>query len=98
MEATTATPSHTGSRTIADLLPRAAELFGEQVAVKHKAADGGWHELTFAEAGGWCGSAGRGGGSARVVRPSRPPGAGPRGGPPPNLLAPPASGLDVRVV
>ncbi len=51
MEATTATPSRTGSRTIADLLPRAAEQFGEHVAVKHKDADGGWRELTFAEVG-----------------------------------------------
>ena len=52
MEATTAAPLHTGSRTIADLLPRAAELFGEHVAVKHKDADGGWRALTFAEVGG----------------------------------------------
>ena len=51
MEATTASPSHTGSRTIADLLPRAAEVFGEHVAVKHKDADGQWRELTFAEVG-----------------------------------------------
>jgi len=51
MEATTATPSRTGSRTIADLLPRAAELFGGHVAVKHKDGEGGWRELTFAEVG-----------------------------------------------
>jgi long-chain acyl-CoA synthetase len=52
MEATTAAPLHTGSRTIADLLPRAAELFGDHVAVKHKDADGVWCALTFAEVGG----------------------------------------------
>ena len=51
MEATTAAPLHTGSRTIADLLPRAAERFGGHVAVKHKDADGGWRSLTFSEVG-----------------------------------------------
>jgi long-chain acyl-CoA synthetase len=51
MEATAAsTPSKTGSKTIADLLPRAAELFGDRTAVKHK-ADGAWHDVTFAEVG-----------------------------------------------
>jgi long-chain acyl-CoA synthetase len=51
MEASTATPSSTGSRTIADLLPRAAQRYGEHVAVRHKTADGTWRELTFTEVG-----------------------------------------------
>jgi long-chain acyl-CoA synthetase len=52
MEATAAsgTSPTTGSKTIADLLPRAVELFGDQTAVRHK-ADGGWRDLTFAEVG-----------------------------------------------
>src|SRR3712207_5502967 len=54
MEATTApaTPESTGSRTIADLLPRAAEKFGDCIAVKHldKAA-GEWRDVTFREVG-----------------------------------------------
>jgi len=51
MEATsTATPSGTGSRTIADLLPRAASLYGSNLAVKRKTPDG-WVDLTFAEVG-----------------------------------------------
>jgi len=51
MEATTtATPSGTGSRTIADLLPRAASLYGDNLAVKRKTPDG-WVDLTFAEVG-----------------------------------------------
>jgi long-chain acyl-CoA synthetase len=60
MEASTATPSGTGSRTIADLLPRAAALFGDHVAVKHKDADGSWRELTFAEVGEIAQEIGRG--------------------------------------
>ena len=51
MEATTtATPSGTGSRTIADLLPRAASMYGGNLAVKRKTPDG-WVDLTFAEVG-----------------------------------------------
>jgi long-chain acyl-CoA synthetase len=51
MEATTtATPSGTGSRTIADLLPRAASLYGDNLAVKRKTPDG-WVDLTFTEVG-----------------------------------------------
>ena len=49
MEATTACRSCTGSRTIADLLPRAAALFGDHVAVKHKDADGDWRAVSFVE-------------------------------------------------
>jgi long-chain acyl-CoA synthetase len=49
MEATTASET-TGSSTIADLLPRAAELFATRVAQKHK-VDGEWREITFAELG-----------------------------------------------
>ncbi|MBX5441617.1 MAG: long-chain fatty acid--CoA ligase [Solirubrobacteraceae bacterium] len=51
MEATTATPAGTGSRTIADLLPRAVAMFGDRLAVKHRTPDG-WADLTFAEVGG----------------------------------------------
>jgi long-chain acyl-CoA synthetase len=40
----------TGSETIADLLPRAVELFGDRVAQKHK-VDGQWRDVTFAELG-----------------------------------------------
>jgi long-chain acyl-CoA synthetase len=51
MEATTAsTPSRTGSTTIADLLPRAADLFGERTAVRRK-VDGAWQDVSFAEVG-----------------------------------------------
>jgi long-chain acyl-CoA synthetase len=48
MEAGTRTTTH--SRTIADLLPRAAETFGDKVAIKHK-ADGEWRDVTFAQVG-----------------------------------------------
>ncbi len=37
-----------GSVTIADLLARAAELFGDRVAQKHK-VDGEWRDITFAQ-------------------------------------------------
>ncbi len=40
----------TGSNTIADLLARAVELFGDRAAQKHK-VDGQWRDLTFAEVG-----------------------------------------------
>jgi long-chain acyl-CoA synthetase len=48
MEATTPTPARTGSKTIADLLPRAADLYAGRVAVRHK-VDGAWRDRTFAE-------------------------------------------------
>jgi long-chain acyl-CoA synthetase len=38
----------TGSNTIADLLPRAVEQFGDRVAQKHK-EDGAWRDITLAE-------------------------------------------------
>src|SRR5436190_17662879 len=46
MEAGTAPRQSTGSRTIADLLPKAAELYGDKVAQKHK-VDGEWRAVTF---------------------------------------------------
>ena len=46
MEAGTAAQS-TGSKTIADLIGRAAELYGDRVAARHK-ADGEWHDVTYA--------------------------------------------------
>jgi long-chain acyl-CoA synthetase len=55
MEATTAAAAgaasdRTGSKTIADLAPLAAEKFADKVAVKHK-HDGEWVDVTFAEVG-----------------------------------------------
>src|SRR3954464_7111322 len=44
------TKQTTGSRTIADLLPRAAQTFASRTAVKHK-VDGEWRDVTFAEVG-----------------------------------------------
>ncbi len=55
MEATTAPSSArqtTGSTTIADLLPKAAELFADKTAIKHKdRASGEWRDVTFREVG-----------------------------------------------
>ncbi len=48
MEAGT-TPT-TGSTTIADLLPRAAEMYADKVAVRHKVGDD-WVDVTFAQVG-----------------------------------------------
>jgi long-chain acyl-CoA synthetase len=45
---TASAPLTTGSHTIADMLPRAVELFGNRVAQKHK-VDGEWRDVTFAE-------------------------------------------------
>jgi long-chain acyl-CoA synthetase len=50
MEATTASSPSTGSRTIADLLPLAAEKYASQVALRHK-RDGEWHDVTYAAVG-----------------------------------------------
>jgi len=50
MEAGTTPAGGTGSTTIADLCARAAETFGDQVAIKHK-VDGAWRDVTFAEVG-----------------------------------------------
>src|SRR3954469_25270198 len=46
MEAGTAPQQSTGSRTIADLLPKAAEMYGDKVAQKHK-VDGEWRDVSF---------------------------------------------------
>jgi long-chain acyl-CoA synthetase len=45
--ATSATEASTGSKTIADLLPLAAERYGDRVAVQHK-HDGTWRDVTVA--------------------------------------------------
>ena len=50
MEAGTTPAQGTGSMTIADLCARAAEQFGDQVAIKHK-VDGAWRDVTFAQVG-----------------------------------------------
>ncbi len=50
MEAGTAASHSTGSRTIADLMVRAAEQFADRVAVRHK-VDGDWRDVTYAEVG-----------------------------------------------
>jgi long-chain acyl-CoA synthetase len=47
MEAT-AMVSSTGSRTIADMIPRAATEHAEKTAVRFK-RDGAWHDVTYAE-------------------------------------------------
>ncbi len=58
METTSASPT-TGSNTIADLLPRALELYGGRVAQKHK-VDGEWRDITFSEMGEIVSEIGRG--------------------------------------
>src|ERR1700761_5247382 len=50
MEAGTTPDRGTGSVTIADLCARAAEQFGDRVAIKHK-VDGAWRDVTFAQVG-----------------------------------------------
>jgi long-chain acyl-CoA synthetase len=52
MQASTATASAqtTGSRTIADMMARAAERYADVAAVRHK-LDGQWRELTYAQVG-----------------------------------------------
>src|SRR3954465_1043960 len=47
---TTTVATSTGSKTIADLIARAAEQYGERVAARHK-VDGAWHAVTYAEVG-----------------------------------------------
>src|ERR1700704_3062479 len=44
------TRAGTGSRTIADLLPLAAEKYGDQAALKHKAGDQ-WVETSYSDLG-----------------------------------------------
>ena len=58
MQAGAATQS-TGSKTIADMIGRAADRYGERVAAIHK-ADGAWREVTFAEVGEIVGEIGLG--------------------------------------
>jgi long-chain acyl-CoA synthetase len=48
--AASAADASTGSKTIADLLPLAAEQHRDQVAVRFK-HDGAWHDVTFGEVG-----------------------------------------------
>jgi len=50
MQAGTAVTQSTGSKTIADLMVRAAEQFPNRVAVRHK-VDGDWRDVSFAEVG-----------------------------------------------
>ena len=63
MEATTApsTVESTGSQTIADLLPKAAEKYADKVAVKYKDKESGeWRDVTFREVGEIVSEIGRG--------------------------------------
>ncbi len=46
--ATSGTEASTGSKTIADLLPLAAERYGDRVAVQYK-RDGSWRDVTVAQ-------------------------------------------------
>jgi long-chain acyl-CoA synthetase len=52
MESSTvpAVEESTGSATIADMMARAAERFGDRPAAKYK-RDGTWHDVSFAEVG-----------------------------------------------
>ena len=59
MQAGTASQQSTGSKTIADLLPKAAELYGDKVAEKYKAG-GEWREVSFREVWQIAGEIGRG--------------------------------------
>ena len=57
MEAGT-TPT-TGSKTIADLVPKAAEVYGDKPAIRHK-VDGEWADVSFAQMGEIVSEIGRG--------------------------------------
>jgi long-chain acyl-CoA synthetase len=48
MEATTATASTAGLKTIADLVPRSARAHAQQIAVRFK-RDGAWQDVTYAQ-------------------------------------------------
>jgi long-chain acyl-CoA synthetase len=48
MEATTATASTAGTRTIADLIPRAAAEHAGHTAVRYK-RDGAWHDVSYTQ-------------------------------------------------
>jgi long-chain acyl-CoA synthetase len=51
MQAGTSTvATSTGSKTIADLIGRAAEQYGDRVAARHK-VDGAWEDVTYAQVG-----------------------------------------------
>jgi long-chain acyl-CoA synthetase len=47
---TTTVATSTGSKTIADLISRAAEQYGDRVAARHK-VDGAWQDVTYARVG-----------------------------------------------
>jgi long-chain acyl-CoA synthetase len=47
---TTTVATSTGSKTIADLIGRAAEQYGDRVAARHK-VDGAWADVTYARVG-----------------------------------------------
>ena len=47
---TTTVATSTGSKTIADLLGRAAEQYADRIAARHK-VDGAWVDITYAQAG-----------------------------------------------
>jgi long-chain acyl-CoA synthetase len=47
---TTTVATSTGSKTIADLIARTAEQYGERIAARHK-VDGAWHDVTYAQVG-----------------------------------------------
>jgi long-chain acyl-CoA synthetase len=61
MEATTAATGRptTGSKTIADLLARAAKQYGDRPALRHK-RDGEWRDVSYAEVGEVVSEIGRG--------------------------------------
>jgi long-chain acyl-CoA synthetase len=46
----TTVATSTGSKTIADLVGRAAEQYGDRVAARHK-VDGAWRDVTYAQVG-----------------------------------------------
>jgi long-chain acyl-CoA synthetase len=46
----TTVATSTGSKTIADLIGRAAEQYGGRVAARHK-VDGAWQDVTYAQVG-----------------------------------------------
>jgi long-chain acyl-CoA synthetase len=58
MQAGTAAQS-TGSKTIADLIGRAADRYGDRVAAVHR-VDGSWRDVTFAQVGEIAGEIGSG--------------------------------------
>src|SRR3954465_4762879 len=59
MEAGTAPRQTTASRTIADLLPKAAQLYGDKVAQKRKVG-GEWRDVSFKDVATVAGEIGRG--------------------------------------